>query len=67
VYELAPNTGATEYVNTDAVLGLHNAAGPLIAPGLGGNALKLAVIELDAAVHGAVASVVNVNVTLPAA
>lgn len=65
VYDVAPCTAATEYVNT-VFNGLQIAVVPLIDPAPDGKALNVAVIELDAAVHGAVASVVNVNVTLPA-
>jgi hypothetical protein len=66
VYEEAPCTAATEYVKS-VFNGLQIAVVPLIAPAPDGNALNVTVIELVAAVHGAVASVVNVNVTLPAA
>ena len=66
VYDDAPCTAATEYVKS-VFNGLQIAVVPLIAPAPDGNALNVTVIELVAAVHGAVASVVNVNVTLPAA
>jgi hypothetical protein len=66
VYDVAPATGAIEYVyKLDP--GLQYDVVPVIAPGAAGTGTNVNVIELVAAVHDPVASVVNVNDTVPAA